>query len=202
MFNKTLEEQSISLNKALKNLGVTILAELKKDIITLGVAYLKTTENKMSSLKIKENLEKIKGLSKEINEINDASFTLQDHDGVIIPREKYNTMTTILGKTLSPKTSSLDKYCAFICSEAVRLFGHTSQAMVAFEEMGELVQAVSKDFRKEGSQKEIMGEIADVTIMLEQLKLMYGIDSEQHNKMMFEKLAKLEGIITKKKQAK
>ena len=56
-----------------------------------------------------------------------------------------------------------------ICKKAVNTFGSDVQEMMFIEEVGELVQALSKKRRGfEGAN--IAEEIADVEIMLEQLK--------------------------------
>ena len=58
-----------------------------------------------------------------------------------------------------------------IYQEAIDTFGEESQKLMMIEEMAELTQAISKDFRGLGHNVE--EEIADVEIMLEQMKLMY-----------------------------
>lgn len=60
-----------------------------------------------------------------------------------------------------------------ICEKAVRKFGKTAQLIMAMEEMSELIQALSKDVRGKGSRNNISEEIADVEIMLAQLKIIY-----------------------------
>lgn len=60
-----------------------------------------------------------------------------------------------------------------ICEKAVRKFGKTAQLIMAMEEMSELIQALSKDIRGKGSRNNISEEIADVEIMLAQLKIIY-----------------------------
>lgn len=57
-----------------------------------------------------------------------------------------------------------------VCKEAVDVFGADVQQMMAIEEMGELIQAISKKVRGIDHQANIPEEIADVEIMLEQLK--------------------------------
>ena len=72
-----------------------------------------------------------------------------------------------------------------ICRKAVETFGVEIQQIVAMEELGELIQAISKIARWECSQSEdletlfkyidnLSEEIADVEIILEQLKQCYG----------------------------
>lgn len=62
---------------------------------------------------------------------------------------------------------------SYICKRAVEVFGKDTQLLMYFEEAGELAQAISKDKRGFKDQANIAEEIADVEIMLEQLKHIY-----------------------------
>ena len=62
---------------------------------------------------------------------------------------------------------------SFICKRAVEVFGKDTQLLMYFEEAGELAQAISKDKRGFKDKTNIAEEIADVEIMLEQLKHIY-----------------------------
>lgn len=62
---------------------------------------------------------------------------------------------------------------SFICKRAVEVFGKDTQILMYFEEAGELAQAISKYKRGFGKKVSIAEEIADVEIMLEQLKHVY-----------------------------
>lgn len=59
---------------------------------------------------------------------------------------------------------------------AITEHGTDLQQLVAIEEMAELTQAIIKFKRKE--KHNIAEEVADVEIMLEQLKLMHGITGD------------------------
>lgn len=65
-----------------------------------------------------------------------------------------------------------------ICKQAVKTFGKEQQTMMFIEECGELFQAISKYKRGYGPKENICEEIADVEIMLEQLKYVYGCHRE------------------------
>lgn len=69
-----------------------------------------------------------------------------------------------------------------ICQLAVNVYGKTSQCTVCMEEMAELTKELSKNLRGQDNTahiaEEIAEEIADVEIMLEQLKLMFNIRDE------------------------
>lgn len=84
-----------------------------------------------------------------------------------------------------------------ICRKAVEKFGIDIQQIVAVEELGELIQAISKIARWECSQStlseyidNLAEEIADVEIMLEQLKQCYGchIQANDHKRRKLDKL--------------
>lgn len=94
-----------------------------------------------------------------------------------------------------------------ICRKVVEKFGIDIQQIVAMEELGELIQAISKIARWECNQSEdvetlleyidnLAEEIADVEIMLEQLKQCYGchIQADDYKRRKLEKLkSMLEG---------
>ncbi len=72
----------------------------------------------------------------------------------------------------------------------------TTQMIVAIEELSELQKEVCKAFRNKYKKDDMLGEIADVYIMLEQLKLYFNISDEevintieQKNKRTRERLA-------------
>jgi NTP pyrophosphatase (non-canonical NTP hydrolase) len=67
-----------------------------------------------------------------------------------------------------------------ILSLAIRLFGQQKQRIVAIEEMSELQKALCKFERKQTNENinSIAEEIADVEIMIKQLKIMFGIDDQ------------------------
>jgi len=59
-------------------------------------------------------------------------------------------------------------------NEAVRAYGKQSQLIMAMEEMAELTKELSKNIRGSHNTDAISEEIADVEIMLEQLKIIYS----------------------------
>ena len=67
-------------------------------------------------------------------------------------------------------------------------FGKITQQIVAMEECGELIQAISKKLR--GIESNLEEEIADVEIMLEQLKLI--ADNKAIEEIKESKLKRLE----------
>lgn len=64
-----------------------------------------------------------------------------------------------------------------ILEQAVEEYGTRSQKIMAVEEMAELLNAFAKFERGRCSIYDIITEIADVTIMMEQLRIIYGPDA-------------------------
>lgn len=77
-----------------------------------------------------------------------------------------------------------------VFEKAINTFGETPQKIVAMEEMGELIQAISKDLR--GKEHNVEEEIADVEIMCKQLRIMY--DSDKVDQFVFDKIERLKGL--------
>lgn len=64
-----------------------------------------------------------------------------------------------------------------ILKKAIVIYGNDSQINVAIEEMSELTKELCKAKRNLGCKLNIAEEIADVEIMLEQLKIIYNCDT-------------------------
>lgn len=75
--------------------------------------------------------------------------------------------------------------------EAIRQNGYKMQTMVAIEEMSELTKELVKFMRGEHNTDAIAEEIADVEIMLCQMKIIYDIKDEDVEKLMVIKLKRL-----------
>lgn len=76
--------------------------------------------------------------------------------------------------------------------DAIEKYGHTAQTMVAIEEMSELTKELCKLINRGGNNMDrVAEEIADVTIMLEQLRIMYDINKEvcEHMDLKVERLS-------------
>ena len=65
-----------------------------------------------------------------------------------------------------------------ICNKAINTYGNASQKVKAIEEMGELIQAISKSLLD--NKNNVEEEIADVEIMLTQLKIMYNLSDVEN----------------------
>lgn len=79
----------------------------------------------------------------------------------------------ILGLKDTPAEKEQAAWMESACRLAVQKFGQDSQINLLFEEMAELQDAVCKQRRGRDSVDHIAEEIADVEIMLEQLKEIY-----------------------------
>lgn len=60
---------------------------------------------------------------------------------------------------------------------AVKHYGPEHQKKKAIEEMGELTTALSREQDNRATRKDVITEIADVTIMMRQLSAIYGYDA-------------------------
>ena len=80
--------------------------------------------------------------------------------------------------------------------KAIKRFGKVNQMVKAIEEMSELTKVLTKilGLGTTVSREELIEEIADVTIMMEQLRLMYNINDEVCE-MMDSKIRRLENRI-------
>ena len=79
-----------------------------------------------------------------------------------------------------------DEELQTIWRQSIDHYGTQLQSIVCMEECAELIQAISKKLREPTSTDDHLAEeMADVTICLNLLKLMYGItDKEIHNRVV------------------
>lgn len=62
-----------------------------------------------------------------------------------------------------------------LCREMITYHGIEAQIRVCVEEIGELLAALMQSYRNKTTSTDIIDEIADVTIMLRQLSIIYGV---------------------------
>ena len=67
---------------------------------------------------------------------------------------------------------------AQVYAMALDKFGAEMQLVVAIEEMSEVQKEICKAIRGEVNLMHLAEEVADTTIMLEQIRLMFGINGE------------------------
>lgn len=73
---------------------------------------------------------------------------------------------------------------------AIRTYGKNAQINVAIEECAELIVALQHHARNKCAAKDVVSEIADVEIMITQLKMIFGDnDVENEKKIKIQRLA-------------
>lgn len=65
-----------------------------------------------------------------------------------------------------------------VCQRAVEAYGKEHQLIICMEEMAELTKEPSKNLRGHNNLQEIAEEVADVEIMLEQVKVIFDLKEE------------------------
>lgn len=78
-----------------------------------------------------------------------------------------------------------------VCQRAIETWGRQAQLIICMEEMAELTKELSKNLRGRDNGLAIAEEVADVEIMLEQIKLMFDIHKDVE-RVKNEKLLRLE----------
>ena len=86
-----------------------------------------------------------------------------------------------------------------ICQAALEIFGADSQVMIAIEEMSELTKELCKNGRGQENTTHIAEEIADVEIMLRQMKMLFDCAGQVETFRQY-KLERLAGRIKEAKQ--
>ena len=87
---------------------------------------------------------------------------------------------------------------------AIETFGKEAQIIMAMEEMSELIQALSKNIRGEDNVDNIAEEIADVSIMLEQMMIIFACSdkvAEWHKKKICKLIQKIKKAKAREKNA-
>ena len=78
-----------------------------------------------------------------------------------------------------------------VCQKAIYTYGAEHQQIKALEELGELIQAISRSIL--GQEHNVEEEIADVEIMLVQLRMMFT--AKDIDEMKMKKLERLAGFL-------
>jgi len=81
--------------------------------------------------------------------------------------------------------------------KAVDRWGIAMQEIMVIEEMAELTKEICKSIRGRDNRVELIDEISDVTIMLEQVKIIFHIADEEINNQIDYKLKRLEEKLNK-----
>ena len=88
-----------------------------------------------------------------------------------------------------------------VCTSAIETYGVDHQLVVCMEELAELTKEVTKHIRGRDNLPQIAEEIADVEVMLEQLKIMFGL-KKAVPEIARAKLVRLQKRITKHRGAR
>ena len=87
-------------------------------------------------------------------------------------------------------------------SEIIKHFGEDAQGLQACEELGELIQAVSKIRRAihsgeplDAAYYNLVEEMADVLLLMDQLKTMYGITDRELQAVADRKVKRIRKIV-------
>ena len=79
-----------------------------------------------------------------------------------------------------------------LMKQVISSYGKQLQTFVAIEEMAELMKELTKNMRGEDNHAAVLEEVADVYIMLEQIKIMQDIPNSELHGMIARKLYRLE----------
>jgi NTP pyrophosphatase (non-canonical NTP hydrolase) len=81
--------------------------------------------------------------------------------------------------------------------KAIKTYGEKAQKLMAIEEMSELTKEICKDFRGQLDRKHLIEEMADVTITIYQLLMMYEISDKEIQQMCERKMERLKERLEK-----
>lgn len=132
-----------------------------------------------------------------ITALNKAELECGTKDSVIADLKEelrkqiheYDELSIALQAATLPIDRKRDTYTV-----AVQTFGKKAQLIMAMEEMAELTKELSKNIRDSNNVSAISEEMADVEIMLEQLKIIFSNRSEVDH-IRSEKLLRLAGLL-------
>lgn len=81
--------------------------------------------------------------------------------------------------------------------KAIKTYGEKAQKLMAIEEMSELTKEICKDFRGQLDREHLIEEMADVTITIYQLLMMYKISDKEIQQMCERKMERLKERLEK-----
>jgi NTP pyrophosphatase (non-canonical NTP hydrolase) len=83
-----------------------------------------------------------------------------------------------------------------VLEKAISKWGKDLQQVVALEELSELQKEITKAMRGKGNTERMIEEIADVLIMIEQLKIIHNISDHEVEYTKDRKLQRLERLLS------
>ena len=87
-----------------------------------------------------------------------------------------------------------------VLETAIKTYGKDMQLTVAVEEFSELIKEICKNKRGADNREAIIEEMADCYIMLEQLEIIFDIDSEEIYARFNEKLNRPENRLAERSE--
>lgn len=117
------------------------------------------------------------------------------NEGIMPGADKLAMLCRALGVSadtiLGLDNVRMDKTEMDILIDAISKYGESMQFIVALEELGELAKEITKYLRGKGDLQHIAEEMADVEIMLEQVKIMLPVGdmTKQMRRFKLERLA-------------
>lgn len=84
-----------------------------------------------------------------------------------------------------------------LSKRAVDQYGEENQKLMALEEMGELITALLHERRKKATAHQVVSEIADVCLIMESLKHIYGYEEVEN--FIFSKAYRLKKTLENEK---
>ncbi len=148
----------------------------------------------------KEDLLEIEYLKKlSVEEIQKIMKTLKENcDNAVKKYDELSAFYRDLQKRYENKIKKVDY--TLLYKKAILVFGAVNQQVVALEELSELQKEITKLMRGQGGYMNLAEEIADVEIVIEQLKILYGVKHNVDQYKAFKNQRLLELINEKSKE--
>ncbi len=84
--------------------------------------------------------------------------------------------------------------------KAIKTYGKDMQLAVAVEELSELIKEICKNKRGSDNRNNIIEEMADCYIMIEQIRLIFGISHAEISTRYNEKIERLENRLAERSE--
>lgn len=120
------------------------------------------------------------------------------HNNAVKKYDELSAFYRDLQKRYENKVKKVDY--SLLYKKAILVFGAVNQQVVALEELSELQKEITKLMRGQGGYMNLAEEIADVEIVIEQLKILYGVKPNVEQYKIFKNQRLLELINEKSKE--
>ncbi len=157
------------------------------------VRMVMVTENTMIFADAEGNHGDIRNIKEDLTSVLSSSYDIVEVYGFSTNCERTLIVDTVC-RPLLWKRKEEPKSETEILKEAIRKYGDGQQMAMAMEECAELIQAINKHCRYTTgeTQERLAEEIADVQIMIEQLKMICNITDEHIQSYRNNKIKRLE----------